>query len=313
MTVAAQYKSQLGNLMSTLQATHPHFVRCILPNHAQKPGFLEDACVLDQLRCNGIYYYLNNCLLLCIYWILKGVLEGIRITRLGFPNRTIYAEFVKRYYLLVPEVPRNPQDPKPATASILKGLKIPESEYRFGLTKVFFRAGQLAYIEEIRERRIGEIVKVVQAAARGWVERKHFRSAREKSISARIIQDNIRAYLEFKNWPWWKLFAKARPLLVGRHMDKELKDRDAKIKELDSLLAAERANRAELERQLKEAEAKLHQLQEALKAEKNNSNSLQDSIDDLKQQIQNLERKVNALEGDLGMFRLLYQSYIFKA
>jgi myosin heavy subunit len=76
-----------------------------------------------------------------------GVLEGIRITRLGFPNRTIYAEFVKRYYLLVPDVPRNPQDPKPATASILKGLKIQESEYRFGLTKVFFRAGQLAYIE----------------------------------------------------------------------------------------------------------------------------------------------------------------------
>nr|2BL0_A Chain A, MAJOR PLASMODIAL MYOSIN HEAVY CHAIN [Physarum polycephalum] len=63
-------------------------------------------------------------------------------------------------------------------------------------------------------RRIGEIVKVVQAAARGWVERKHFRQAREKSVSARIIQDNIRAYLEFKNWAWWKLFAKARPLLV---------------------------------------------------------------------------------------------------
>lgn len=53
VTVAAQYKSQLSNLMSTLQATHPHFVRCILPNHQQKPGFLEDACVLDQLRCNG--------------------------------------------------------------------------------------------------------------------------------------------------------------------------------------------------------------------------------------------------------------------
>ena len=79
--------------------------------------------------------------------LAPGVLEGIRITRLGFPNRTIYAEFVQRYYLLIPDVPRKPQDPKPATASILKGLKIPESEYRFGLTKVFFRAGQLAYIE----------------------------------------------------------------------------------------------------------------------------------------------------------------------
>ena len=55
VTVAAKYTSQLSNLMSTLQATHPHFVRCILPNHAQKPGNLEDACVLDQLRCNGMH------------------------------------------------------------------------------------------------------------------------------------------------------------------------------------------------------------------------------------------------------------------
>jgi myosin heavy subunit len=284
VTVAAQYKSQLSNLMSTLQATHPHFVRCILPNHMQKPGILEDACVLDQLRCNG-------------------VLEGIRITRLGFPNRLIYSEFVKRYYLLVPDVPRNPQDPKPAAASILKGLKIPESEYRFGLTKVFFRAGQLAYIEEIRERRIGEIVKVIQAAARGWVERKHFRAAREKSISARIIQDNIRAYLEFKNWAWWKLFAKARPLLHGRNMDKELKDRDTQIKALTSQLQAEKAARAELERQLKEAEQKLLQLQESLKAAKHSITELQDANDDLKSEKQNLERKVAQLDNDLSMYR----------
>ena len=63
----------------------------------------------------------------------------------------------------------------------------------------------------IRERRIGDIEKVVQAAARGWVERKHSRQTREKSFSTRIIQDNIRAYLEFKNWTWWKLFAKTPP------------------------------------------------------------------------------------------------------
>ena len=50
------------------------------------------------------------------------MLEGIHITRLGFLNRTIYSGFVKRYYPLVPDVPRNPQDPKPAAASILKDV-----------------------------------------------------------------------------------------------------------------------------------------------------------------------------------------------
>lgn len=64
--------------MGTLGSTAPHFIRCILPNSRQEPGRIEDAVVLEQLRCNG-------------------VLEGIRITRKGFPNRIIYAEFLKRY------------------------------------------------------------------------------------------------------------------------------------------------------------------------------------------------------------------------
>src|ERR1700733_124005 len=119
--------------MTTLNATTPHFIRCIIPNHKQIPGDLEDKVVLDQLRCNG-------------------VLEGIRISRKGFPNRQIYAEFVKRYYLLAPNVPRNAEDTTKATKAIIDHLKLEEDSYRYGLTKVFFRTGQLAKIEETREQ-----------------------------------------------------------------------------------------------------------------------------------------------------------------
>jgi hypothetical protein len=40
-------------------------------------------------------------------------------------------------------------------------------------------------------------------------------------FAARVIQENIRAYLEFKNWVWWRLYSKSRPLLCRRNMDKE--------------------------------------------------------------------------------------------
>lgn len=31
-------QDQLNNLMKTLNATHPHFIRCIVPNETKSPG-----------------------------------------------------------------------------------------------------------------------------------------------------------------------------------------------------------------------------------------------------------------------------------
>jgi myosin protein heavy chain len=86
-TVATQYKEQLDLLMDTLLATNPHFVRCIIPNLKKATHNLVPYLVLEQLRCNG-------------------VLEGIRISRKGFPNRLPYGEFLRRYYILHPVMRR---------------------------------------------------------------------------------------------------------------------------------------------------------------------------------------------------------------
>ena len=77
-TLSSQHKEQLGKLMHQLHTTSPHFVRCIIPNEIKTPGILDAALVLHQLRCNG-------------------VMEGIRICRMGFPSRMMYAEFKQRY------------------------------------------------------------------------------------------------------------------------------------------------------------------------------------------------------------------------
>merc|ERR1712050_526846 len=75
MTVSALHRESLGRLMTNLRSTHPHFVRCIVPNEHKKPGGMEPHLVLHQLRCNG-------------------VLEGIRICRKGFPNRILYPNII---------------------------------------------------------------------------------------------------------------------------------------------------------------------------------------------------------------------------
>merc|ERR1712050_600694 len=85
MTVSALHRESLGRLMTNLRSTHPHFVRCIVPNEHKKPGGVDPHLVLHQLRCNG-------------------VLEGIRICRKGYPNRLPYADFKQRYRILNPNI-----------------------------------------------------------------------------------------------------------------------------------------------------------------------------------------------------------------
>lgn len=77
-TVSSSYREQLNNLMATLRATQPHFVRCIIPNELKQPGVIDSHLVMHQLTCNG-------------------VLEGIRICRKGFPNRMVYPDFKLRW------------------------------------------------------------------------------------------------------------------------------------------------------------------------------------------------------------------------
>jgi myosin heavy subunit len=78
ITVSQRHRTQLNELIYQLLKTTPHFVRCIVPNDEKAPGVINASLVLNQLRCNG-------------------VLEGIRITRLGFPSRVTFAEFRQRY------------------------------------------------------------------------------------------------------------------------------------------------------------------------------------------------------------------------
>src|ERR1700761_2492813 len=100
-TVAQRHKEQLSTLMGQLHSTHPHFVRCILPNHKKRPKQFYAPLVLDQLRCNG-------------------VLEGIRIARTGFPNRLLFAEFRSRYEVLCQNMSKAPFDGRKACQMILE-------------------------------------------------------------------------------------------------------------------------------------------------------------------------------------------------
>ncbi|XP_077382230.1 uncharacterized protein LOC144021878 isoform X5 [Festucalex cinctus] len=221
-TVGQLYKESLAKLMATLRNTNPNFLRCIIPNHEKRAGKLAPHLVLDQLRCNG-------------------VLEGIRICRQGFPNRIPFQEFRQRYEILTPNaIPRTFMDGKQASELMIKALELDPNLFRVGQSKVFFRAGVLAHLEEERDLKITDTIIRFQSAARGYLARKAFTKKQQQLSALRVMQRNCHAYLILKNWKWWRLFTKVKPLLQVTRQDEEIQVRESEL-----LKAKERLARVE--------------------------------------------------------------------
>ena len=248
-TVAQRHKEQLSTLMNQLHSTHPHFVRCIIPNHKKRPKQFHAPLVLDQLRCNG-------------------VLEGIRIARTGFPNRLPFAEFRSRYEVLCKNMPKGYIEGQQASQIILEKLGLDKAVYRVGLTKVFFRAGILAELEEQRDALINEIMSRFQSAARGFTQRRIANKRLYRAEATRIIQQNFQYYLQLNSNPWWKLFVRMRPLLGETRTANEVKKRDEAIQKLQSKIQEDSENRQRIEDDRRRAESEIQRVQQTLESER---------------------------------------------
>ncbi|XP_066563541.1 myosin-9a isoform X2 [Amia ocellicauda] len=248
-TVGQLYKEQLAKLMATLRNTNPNFVRCIIPNHEKKAGKLEPHLVLDQLRCNG-------------------VLEGIRICRQGFPNRIVFQEFRQRYEILTPNaIPKGFMDGKQACVLMVQALELDPNLYRIGQSKVFFRAGVLAHLEEERDMKITDVIIGFQAWCRGHVARKAFARRQQQLTAMKVIQRNCAAYLKLRNWQWWRLFTKVKPLLQVSRQEEEMQAKDEELLKTRERQLQTEQQLQEMEMKQKQLHAEKQQLQEQLQAE----------------------------------------------
>jgi len=248
-TVAQRHKEQLSSLMAQLHSTHPHFVRCILPNHKKKAKQFNGLLVLDQLRCNG-------------------VLEGIRIARTGFPNRLPFAEFRQRYEVLCRDMPKGYIEGQAVARLMLDKFGLDRTLYRVGLTKVFFRAGVLAELEERRDAVISEIMSRFQSIARGYMQRRIAFKRLYRAEATRVIQRNFHVYLELSDNPWWQLLSRMKPLLGATRTATEVKKRDEMIQQLHEKMKQEQLDRQKLEEDRRNAHAEMLRIQQTLESER---------------------------------------------
>ena len=88
-----------------------------------------------------------------------------------------------RYYLLISSKQWNSStDVKILCSLILAKTLKEEDKYQIGLTKIFFRAGMLAYLESLRTSRLNELVTLVQKNIRRRLDHKHYQETRRCTI-----------------------------------------------------------------------------------------------------------------------------------
>ncbi len=158
-TLGGIFKSSLIELMNTINSTDVHYIRCIKPNEAKEAWKFEGPMVLSQLRACG-------------------VLETVRISCAGYPTRWTYEEFALRYYMLIPSAKWTSEIRAMADAILTKALGNSTGKgldkYQLGLTKIFFRAGMLAFLENLRTNRLNECATMIQKNLKARYYRKRY-------------------------------------------------------------------------------------------------------------------------------------------
>merc|ERR1711881_742518 len=193
-TVTSFFKAQLDDLMKVLYSTDPSFIRCVVPNTHKQPGGVQSDLVMHQYQCNG-------------------VLAGIAICRLGFPNKLLYPDFKARYNILAAQAVAKAKNDKGAAGAVMTAIKLDKEKFRLGHTKVFFRAGILGFMEETREDKIGSVLALLQAQARGKASRLVFKKMQDQKLALYCLQRTIRNYHIGRTWLWWQLWLAIKPNL----------------------------------------------------------------------------------------------------
>merc|ERR1711920_499474 len=202
-TVSSVYLVSLGELMTTLYNCEPHFVRCLVPNTHKKPGEVEPPLIMHQLTCNG-------------------VLEGIRICMRGFPNRMLYPDFKSRYMILGAECIATAADNKTGVYALMDKIDFSRDRYRLGHTLVFFRAGALAGLEEKRDDIVLKLVRWLQGQCFGHIRRAVYQQKADQRDLMKVIQRNFKKFCSLRNWGWFIIIQKTRPLIGQINLEEQL-------------------------------------------------------------------------------------------
>ncbi|NWV13923.1 MY18A protein, partial [Ptilonorhynchus violaceus] len=291
-SLCIQIKLQVDALIDSIKKSKLHFVHCFLP----KAGGGGDPQAVPCRRVSGSELELpaEHCeagLMQLDVPLLRAQLRGsrlldaLRMYRQGYPDHMVFAEFRRRFDVLAPHLTKKHGrnyivvDEKRAVEELLESLDLEKSSYHMGLSRVFFRAGSLARLEEQRDTQTSRNITLFQAACRGFLARQHFKKRKIQDLAIRCVQKNIKKNKGVKDWPWWKLFTTVRPLIEVQLTEDQIRGKDVEIQQLKSKLEKVEKERNELRLNSDRLESRITELTSELTDERNTGESASQLLD----------------------------------
>ncbi|XP_064022086.1 unconventional myosin-XVIIIa isoform X9 [Pogoniulus pusillus] len=293
-SLCIQIKLQVDALIDSIKKSKLHFVHCFLPKAAGASG--DPRAVLCR-RVSGSELELpaaEHCeagLMQLDVPLLRAQLRGsrlldaLRMYRQGYPDHMVFAEFRRRFDVLAPHLTKKHGrnyivvDEKRAVEELLESLDLEKSSYHMGLSRVFFRAGSLARLEEQRDAQTSRNITLFQAACRGFLARQQFKKRKIQDLAIRCVQKNIKKNKGVKDWPWWKLFTTVRPLIEVQLTEDQIRGKDEEIQQLKSKLEKVEKERNELRLNSDRLESRIAELTSELTDERNTGESASQLLD----------------------------------
>ncbi|KAM9525644.1 unconventional myosin-XVIIIa isoform 19-T19 [Guaruba guarouba] len=292
-SLCIQIKLQVDALIDSIKKSKLHFVHCFLPKAAGGGG---DPRAVPCRRVSGSELELpaEHCeagLMQLDVPLLRAQLRGsrlldaLRMYRQGYPDHMVFAEFRRRFDVLAPHLTKKHGrnyivvDEKRAVEELLESLDLEKSSYHMGLSRVFFRAGSLARLEEQRDTQTSRNITLFQAACRGFLARQQFKKRKIQDLAIRCVQKNIKKNKGVKDWPWWKLFTTVRPLIEVQLTEDQIRGKDEEIQQLKSKLEKVEKERNELRLNSDRLESRITELTSELTDERNTGESASQLLD----------------------------------
>ncbi|XP_047234694.1 unconventional myosin-XVIIIa-like isoform X5 [Girardinichthys multiradiatus] len=305
-SLCIQIKLQVDALLDMLRRSKIHFVHCILPkadalralsgslfkggeSEAQgepgDPGLMQLDVSLLRAQIRG-----------------SKLLDALRIYRQGYPDHMVFSEFRRRFDVLAPHLTKKHgrnyivKDEKRAVEELLESLDLEKSSYHMGLSRLFFRAGTLAKLEEQRDEQTKRNLTLFQAACRGYLARQAFKKRKIQDLAIRCIQKNIKKNRGVKHWPWWKLFTTVQPLIKVQLTEEQMRSKDEEIQQQKLKLERVEKERNELRLNTDRLENRIAELLAELADERSTSESASQLLETETSERLRLERDMKDLQ-----------------